>query len=81
MEKEMETLQRDLKVIEDSYGNEVLNLVLAWGYLSELFNHARLCDISASTTAISSGNFRRLSIAHHSKADRLTVRPGNDPEP
>ena len=29
-------LQRDLKAIEESYGNEVLNLVLARGYISKL---------------------------------------------
>lgn len=42
MEKEMDTLQRDLKVIEASHGNEVLNLVLARGYLAKLFGNARI---------------------------------------
>jgi len=42
MEKEMEFLQRDLKAIEESYGNEVLNLVLARGYLTKLLNNARI---------------------------------------
>ena len=42
MEKEMEVLQRDLKAIEESYGNEVLNLVLARGYLTKLLNNARI---------------------------------------
>lgn len=32
MEKEMEVLQRDLKLIEDSRGEEVLNLVVARGF-------------------------------------------------
>jgi hypothetical protein len=41
MEK-MEALQRDLKLIEDSHGNEVLNLVLARGYLAKLFENARI---------------------------------------
>jgi len=35
MEKEMDSLHRDLKLIEASHGNEVLNLVLARGYLGE----------------------------------------------
>jgi hypothetical protein len=39
MTKEMETLQRDLKAIEESHGNQVLNLVLARGYLTKLFNN------------------------------------------
>ena len=36
---EMANLQRDLKLIEDSHGNEILNLVLARGYLAKLFSN------------------------------------------
>jgi hypothetical protein len=42
MEKEMDSLHRDLKLIEASHGNEVLNLVLARGYLAKLFGNARV---------------------------------------
>lgn len=42
MEKEMEVLQRDLSLIEESHGNQVLNLVLARGYLVKLFGNARV---------------------------------------
>jgi dynactin complex subunit len=42
MEKEMEVLQRDLKAIEESYGNEVVNSVPARGYLTKLLNNARI---------------------------------------
>lgn len=42
MEKEMEDLQRDLKVIEESHGNQVLNLVLARGYITKLLANARV---------------------------------------
>ncbi len=42
MEKEMETLQRDLTLIEESHGNQVLNLVLARGYLAKLLGNARV---------------------------------------
>jgi len=42
MEKEMETLQRDLALIEESHGNQVLNLVLARGYLTKLLGNARV---------------------------------------
>ena len=38
----MEALQRDLKLIEESHGNQVLNLVLARGYLGKLFGNARI---------------------------------------
>jgi ParB-like chromosome segregation protein Spo0J len=39
MTREMESLHRDLKAIEESHGNQVLNLVLARGYLAKLFNN------------------------------------------
>jgi hypothetical protein len=42
MEKEMEVLQRDLKLVEESHGNQVLNLVLARGYLVKLFNNSHV---------------------------------------
>lgn len=42
MEKEMETLQRDLRAIEESHGNAVLNLVLARGYLSKIFENQKV---------------------------------------
>lgn len=42
MEGEMDTLQRDLKLIEESHGNQVLNLVLARGYIVKLFANSRV---------------------------------------
>lgn len=42
MEKEMTVLQSDLKLIEESHGNEVLNLVLARGYLAKLLGNVRI---------------------------------------
>jgi hypothetical protein len=42
MEKEMEVLQRDLSLIEESHGNQVLNLVLACGYLAKLLGNTRV---------------------------------------
>lgn len=42
MEKEMEALQRDLKLVEESHGDQVLNLVLARGYVSKLLENARV---------------------------------------
>jgi hypothetical protein len=63
MEKEMEALQRDLKLIEESHGNQVLNLVLARGYLGKLFGNARIsrylgqnhADIFRELQAVSEG--------------------------
>jgi ParB-like chromosome segregation protein Spo0J len=42
MEREMDALQRELKQVEASHGDEVLNLVLARGYLTKLFENARV---------------------------------------
>lgn len=42
MEREMEALQRELKLVEESHGNHVLNLVLARGYVSTLFQNTRV---------------------------------------
>ena len=42
MQREMEVLHQELKLIEESHGNEVLNLVLARGYLAKLFSNGRI---------------------------------------
>jgi ParB-like chromosome segregation protein Spo0J len=42
MEKEMEELQRDVKLVEESHGNQVLNLVLARGYVTKLLGNTRV---------------------------------------
>lgn len=39
MEREMETLQRDLKSVETRYGEDMLHLVIAAGYLSKLLKN------------------------------------------
>jgi ParB-like chromosome segregation protein Spo0J len=43
MEKEMEALQGELKLVEESHGDRVLNLVLSRGYLAKLFGNSRVC--------------------------------------
>jgi hypothetical protein len=48
MEKEMETLERDFKMIEETYGRNVLNLVLARGYLSKILDNARVVKFLSS---------------------------------
>jgi hypothetical protein len=42
MEKEMEILQRDLAKIQETHGTQVLNLVLACGYLAKIFGNVRV---------------------------------------
>jgi hypothetical protein len=42
MEREMDGLQREFKAVSASYGDTVLNLVVAAGYLSSLIGNLRL---------------------------------------
>jgi ParB-like chromosome segregation protein Spo0J len=42
MEEEMETLERDLKAVDESYGENMLNLTLARGYIKKLLNNAKV---------------------------------------
>jgi hypothetical protein len=42
MEREMETLQQDLKSVESRYGDDVLNLVIASGYLTKLIGNREI---------------------------------------
>jgi hypothetical protein len=42
MEREMEGFERDLKVVKESHGNQVLKVVQARGYLAKLFANARV---------------------------------------
>jgi ParB-like chromosome segregation protein Spo0J len=64
MEKEMESLQQDLRLVEESHGDQVLNLVLARGYVAKLLANARVArylgqhhsDICRELQAISEGS-------------------------
>jgi ParB-like chromosome segregation protein Spo0J len=51
MEREIEGLQKDLKLIEESYGTEMLNLVLARAYLLKLMNNTRVVRYLAQNHA------------------------------
>jgi len=42
MEREMETLQQDFKAVEVSYGEDVLQLVIAAGYLSKMVANRKI---------------------------------------
>jgi hypothetical protein len=42
LEAEMETLERDLKAVERSYGDNMLNLTLARGYVKKLLDNAKV---------------------------------------
>jgi hypothetical protein len=42
LEQEMETLERDLKTVEESYGENMLNLTCARGYIKKLLDNAKV---------------------------------------
>jgi len=53
MELEMETIERDLKAVESSYGENMLNLTVARGYIKRLLDNAKIVKFLA-------GNFREI---------------------
>lgn len=48
MESEMETLEHDFKAVEESYGQNILNLTLARGYVKKLLENARVVRFLSS---------------------------------
>jgi ParB-like chromosome segregation protein Spo0J len=42
MEKEAAVVEKDFRIVKDSYGKDILNLVLASGYLTKLLNNDRI---------------------------------------
>jgi len=42
LEEEMETLERDLKTVDQSYGENMLNFTLARGYIKKLIDNSRV---------------------------------------
>ncbi|WP_424628841.1 plasmid partitioning protein RepB C-terminal domain-containing protein [Bradyrhizobium sp. SYSU BS000235] len=60
MEREMETLQRDFKAVESSYGEDVLHLVIASGYLSKLVANEKIEKYLASSSPEILEKFRAI---------------------
>ena len=63
METEMAKLQRDMKLIEDRYGPDHLNLVLARGYLVALLKNQKVSRYLAQNHGEILSEFRRISEA------------------
>lgn len=61
MESEMAKLQREMKLIEDSYGPDHLNLVLARGYLFTLIENQEVSRYLAQNNSEILSEFRRIS--------------------
>ncbi len=63
MEKEMASLQHEIKLIEDSYGPDHLNLVLARGYLVSLLNNSKVSRYLTQNHSEILSEFRKISEA------------------
>jgi len=61
MESEMGKLQREMKLIEDSYGSDHLNLVLVRGYLVSLLENKEVSRYLAQNHNEILSEFRRIS--------------------
>ncbi len=60
MEGEMGKLERDFKLIEDSHGRNVLNLVIAIGYLKKLLDNAAIVRYLSGRYADVLAEFQKL---------------------
>jgi len=61
MEDEMAGLQREYRLIEESYGTDVLNLTLAKGYLTTLIGNAKIVRYLAQNHAEILSQFQKIS--------------------
>ncbi len=60
MEQEMEALEHDFKAVDESYGENVLNLTLARGYTKKLLENARVAKFLRGNILTFSRNSNRL---------------------
>lgn len=60
MEREMESLQRDLQAHEETYGQNFLNLVIVRGYLSRLLDNGRVVRFLSSQYSDLLGAFQQI---------------------
>ena len=63
LEKEMETLERDLKDVEESYAENMLNLTLILGYTKKLLENARVARFLNANYPDISSEFQSLAAA------------------
>jgi hypothetical protein len=61
MESEMESLQREYRLIEENYGKDVLNLTLTKGYLGSLLGNAKIVRYLAQNHADILTHFQKIA--------------------
>lgn len=76
MEREMQSLTRDFKQIEETFGKNVLNLVIVVGYLKKLLDNARVVRYLAQNYPEILAEFQKIvesrSFAETSEATEAT---------
>jgi hypothetical protein len=60
MEKETEGLANDIKLVKESYGKDMLNLVLACGYLSRMIDNGKVVRFLSSHYPDILGEFQKI---------------------
>ena len=61
MENEMASLEREYRLVEESYSTDVLNLTLAKGYLTKLLGNARVVRYLAQNHAEILSQFQKIT--------------------
>jgi len=60
MEKETEGLAKDIKIVKESYGKDMLNLVLTCGYLSRMLENGKVVSFFSSHYPDILGEFQKI---------------------
>jgi hypothetical protein len=63
MEAEMQSLERDILLIDESYGRDVVNLTIARGYVKKLLENAKVVKYLAAKHADLLTEFQRIQEA------------------
>jgi len=63
MEKETEIIEKDFKIVRESYGKDILNLVLVCGYLSKLLKNRRITIYLSNNYSDILSEFRKITEA------------------
>jgi hypothetical protein len=63
MEEEMQTLERDLKAVEENYGDNMLNLTVAKGYMQKLMENAKVVRFLNANHPDISAEFEKIVAA------------------
>lgn len=69
MEAEMANLQNEMKLIEDSYGPDHLNLTIARGYVASLLRNPRIVDYLERRHGDILGELRRIVVTEETAAE------------